>query len=257
VKQAAARVVTVRLYGSLNDFVPAARRGQAFAHAFGGSPSVKDLLESLGVPHPELDLLLLDGAPVGFGARVEDGSRLAAYPAFESLDLSSGVPAGERVGPPLPETPRFVLDVGLGRLAGLLRMLGLDALWRNDAQDAELARLSASEARILLTRDLGLLKRGEVVLGYFPRATDPSHQLVEVTRRYRLATRMQPFTRCLACNTPLQPAALAQVRGRVPPRIAASFEHFTTCPKCERVFWPGSHHARMERVVQRLRELDA
>lgn len=250
-KQAAGRVVTVRLYGALNDFLPAPRRGASFPHTFSGSPSVKDLLESLGVPHPELDLLLLDGAPVDFGARVEDGSRLAAYPAFECLE----VPAAQRVGPVLPEVPRFVLDVGLGRLAGLLRMLGLDTLWRNDAQDAELARLSASEERILLTRDLGLLKRSEVVLGYFPRATDPSHQLVEVTRRYRLATRMQPFTRCLACNTPLQPAALAQVRGRVPPRIAARFEHFTRCPGCERVYWPGSHHARMERVVQRLREL--
>ena len=247
------KAVTVRLYGALRDFLaPAQRGGGELTHRFTGSPSVKDLLESLGPPHPELDLVLLDGQPVGLEARVEDGSRIAAYPAFSQLE----VPAAQRVGPPLPEQPRFVVDVGLGRLAGLLRMLGLDALWRNDAKDAELARLSSSERRILLTRDLGLLKRSEVVHGYFPRATDPSHQLVEVTRRYRLAERMQPFTRCLACNTPLQPAALAEVRERVPPRIAASFEHFTACPKCERVFWPGSHHARMERVVQRLRELD-
>jgi uncharacterized protein len=243
--------VTVRLYGALNDFVPPARRGAELTHAFTGSPSVKDLLESLGVPHPELDVVLRDGEPVGLGARVEDGSRLAAYPAFESLE----VPPEARVGPPLPEDPRFVLDVGLGRLAGLLRMLGLDALWSNDAADEVLARTSAREARILLTRDLGLLKRSEVVHGYFPRATDPSHQLVEVARRYRLAERMRPFSRCLACNSPLLPAALADVRDRVPPRVAERFEHFNTCPGCGRVFWEGSHHARMERVVRRLREL--
>ena len=242
---------TVRLYGALQDFLAPARRGEALSHPFTGSPSVKDLLESLGVPHPELDVVLLDGQPVGLEARVEDGSRIAAYPAFTQLEL----PAQQRVGPPLPEEPRFVVDVGLGRLAGLLRMLGLDALWRNDAQDAELARVSAQQQRILLTRDVGLLKRSEVVHGYFPRATDPSHQLVEVARRYRLAERMRPFTRCLACNTPLLPATLASVRERVPPRVAQSFERFNTCPGCERVFWEGSHHARMERVVQRLREL--
>ncbi|MBF5045794.1 twitching motility protein PilT [Aggregicoccus sp. 17bor-14] len=243
--------VEVRLYGALNDFVSPARRGAPFLHRFTGSPSVKDLLESLGVPHPELDLLLLDGQPVGFAARVEDGGRLAAYPAFESLE----VPDAERVGTPLPECPRFVLDVGLGRLAGLLRMLGLDALWRNDAPDDALARTSAAEGRILLTRDLGLLKRSEVVLGYFPRATDPSHQLVEVARRYRLARRMQPFTRCLACNTPLTPATPLEVQGRVPPRVAASYPRFNACAGCGRVYWEGSHHARMQQVVQRLREL--
>jgi uncharacterized protein len=243
--------VTVRLYGALNDFVPPARRGAELIHAFTGTPSVKDLLESLGVPHPELDVVLLDGAPVGFSARVDEGARVAAYPAFGSLE----VPPELRVGPPLPEHPRFVLDVGLGRLAGLLRMLGLDALWSNDAADEVLARTSASEARILLTRDLGLLKRSEVVHGYFPRATDPSHQLVEVARRYRLAERMRPFTRCLACNAPLLPATLADVRERVPARVAETFERFNTCPGCGRVFWEGSHHARMERVVQRLREL--
>ena len=243
--------VTVRLDGALADFLAPAQRGAELTHAFGGSPSVKDLLESLGVPHPELDVVLLDGQPVGLEARVEDGSRIAAYPAFTQLEL----PAQQRVGPPLPEEPRFVVDVGLGRLAGLLRMLGLDALWRNDAKDAELARLSSSERRILLTRDLGLLKRSEVVHGYFPRATDPSHQLIEVARRFRLAERMRPFSRCLACNTLLQPAALEQVQGRVPPRVAQSFQRFNTCPGCERVFWEGSHHARMERVVQRLREL--
>jgi uncharacterized protein len=248
------KAVTVRLYGALQDFLAPAQRGAGeLTHRFTGSPSVKDLLESLGPPHPELDLVLLDGQPVGLEARVEDGSRIAAYPAFSQLE----VPAAQRVGPPLPERPRFVVDVGLGRLAGLLRMLGLDALWRNDAQDAELARRSAQEQRILLTRDLGLLKRSEVVLGYFPRATDPSHQLIEVARRYRLAERMHPFTRCLACNTALLPVAPEQVQGRVPPRVAATFHRFRTCPGCERVFWEGSHHARMERVVQRLRELSA
>ncbi|HET9451218.1 MAG TPA: Mut7-C RNAse domain-containing protein [Aggregicoccus sp.] len=242
---------TVRLYGALEDFLAPAQRGAELTPAFTGSPSVKDLLESLGVPHPELDVVLLDGHPVGLDARVEDGSRIAAYPAFTQLD----VPPTQRVAPSLPAELRFVVDVGLGRLAGLLRMLGLDALWRNDAKDAELARLSSSEQRILLTRDVGLLKRSEVVHGYYPRATDPSHQLIEVVRRFRLAERMRPFTRCLACNTPLLPAALEAVRERVPPRVAATFHRFRTCPTCQRVFWEGSHHARMERVVQRMREL--
>jgi len=244
--------VTVRFYGSLNDFLAPERRGVEFVHALNGSCSVKDLIESLGPPHPEVDVVLVDGQAVDFSHRVADGQRLAVYPLFSSIDVSPLV----RVGPPPLSELRFLLDVGLGRLSGLLRMLGFDTLWRNDYADAELARVSRDEQRILLTRDIGVLKRSEVVHGYFPRETDPSQQLVEVVRRFRLSARMRPFTRCIACNASLSAASPEEVQGRVPEGVQATFTRFQQCPECKRVFWAGSHHARMQVIIDKLRELE-
>ncbi|NOK10199.1 Mut7-C RNAse domain-containing protein [Corallococcus exercitus] len=238
-----ARQLTVRFHGALNDFVAPERRERTFTHVLQGSPSVKDLIESLGPPHPEVDGVLVDGEPVGFGHRAEADTHLDVYPA--------SIPV------PLPELPRFILDVGLGRLSGFLRMLGFDTLWRNDSADALLARLSHEESRVLLTRDLGLLKRSEVVQGYYPRATDPAHQLVEVVRRYGLTSRMRPFSRCLACNAPLSTATPDEVQGRIPEGVAQRHRHFQQCPGCQRVFWPGTHHERMQNLVDTLRRLEA
>jgi hypothetical protein len=243
--------VTVRFYGALNDFLAPERRGSEFTHTFTGTPSVKDLIESLGPPHPEVDVVLVNGEAVDFSYRVEDGVRLSAYPAFHELDL-----AMLRVGPPPMRTPRFILDVGLGRLAGFLRMLGFDTLWRNDFADDALARQSRDEGRILLTRDLGVLKRGEVLHGYFVRSDDPSEQLVEVVRRFRLTGTMQPFTRCLACNASLAAAHKDEVRERIPEGVAATHTRFQQCPECKRVFWAGSHHARMQSIIDKLRDLE-
>ncbi|WP_223639550.1 Mut7-C ubiquitin/RNAse domain-containing protein [Corallococcus sp. EGB] len=245
------RQLTVRFHGALNDFVAPERRGHAFAHELQGSPSVKDLIESLGPPHPEVDVVCVNGEPVGFGHRAEEGTRLDVYPAADPA-----APKGSRVGPPLPDMPRFILDVGLGRLSGFLRMLGFDTLWRNDSADDQLARISHDESRVLLTRDLGVLKRSEVVYGYFPRETDPAHQLVEVVRRYGLTSRMRPFSRCIACNAPLSTATPEEVQGRVPEGVTQRHRHFQQCPNCQRVFWPGTHHERMQNLVETLRKLE-
>jgi uncharacterized protein with PIN domain len=247
------RNVTVRFYGALNDFLPVERRGVEFTHVLQGSPSVKDLIESLGPPHPEVDVVLVDGDAVDFSHRVEPGTRVVAYPAFHALDVTPLT----RVGPGLPDLPRFVLDVGLGRLSGFLRMLGFDTLWRNDFADEQLARLSRDEDRVLLTRDLGVLKRSDVVRGYFPRATDPAHQLVEVVRRFGLTSRMRPFSRCLACNAALATAEPHEVKDRVPEGVTERHSRFQQCPDCRRVFWPGTHHQRMQALVDKLRELEA
>ena len=118
--------------------------------------------------------------------------------------------------------------------------------------DARLAEISAEDHRILLTRDLGVLKRSEVVHGYFPRETDPARQLPEIARRYGLVRHMRPFTRCLACNTPLGPATPEEVRGRVPERVLAEHSRFQHCPGCQRVYWEGSHHDRMKAVIDSL-----
>lgn len=218
-----------RFYAELNDFLPPHRRFAAFPYLFEVSGSVKDVIEASGVPHTEVDLILANGESVAFNYLVQDGDRISVYPVFEAIDIAPVL----RLRPePLRET-RFVLDAHLGKLAAYLRMLGFDALYRNDFCDRELAEISTREHRILLTRDLGLLKRGAVTHGYAVRETSPRKQLAEIVRRFDLARSLHPFTRCMRCNTLLEDAT----------------NEFRACPGCRRVFWKGSHHQRMCRLI--------
>ncbi len=237
-----------RFYAELNDFLSPARRGVAFPHEFHVGPSVKDVIESLGVPHTEIDLILADGESVDFAWILRDGARVSVYPVFESIDIAPVL----RVRPaPLREV-RFVLDVHLGRLARYLRMLGFDARWRNDAPDEELARCSAAEHRILLTRDSGLLKRRIVSHGYRVREADPRRQLAEVVRRLDLTRAIAPFRRCLCCNALLEAVRKEDVADALPPRVRERHGAFRRCPSCGRVYWAGSHHRKMERLISDL-----
>jgi uncharacterized protein with PIN domain len=237
-----------RFYAELNDFLPPSRRGIGFPHEFLDGPSVKDVIESLSVPHTEVDLILADGESVDFGWILRDGARVSVYPVFESIDIAPLA----RVRPaPLREV-RFVLDVHLGRLARYLRMLGFDARWDGEVGDAELARLAAAEHRILLTRDSGLLKRRIVTHGYRVREVDPRRQLAEVVRRLDLLRAIAPFRRCLCCNDRLEAARKEDVAADLPPRVRERHEAFRRCPSCGRVYWAGTHHRRMERLIRDL-----
>ena len=233
--------VRVRLYAELNDLLPADRRQRAFDVPHNIRRSIKDLIESLGIPHTEIDLILANGRSVGFDYLVRDGDRISVYPVFESLDITPLV----RVRPtPLRET-RFVLDVHLGKLAAYLRMVGFDTLYRNDYEDEELARISSEERRILLTRDRGLLKRSQVTHGYLVREDSPRRQLVEVLRRFDLFGQIHPLARCMRCNGQLRPVAKEDVLDRLPPRTQQYYDRFCACEACGQVYWPGSHYARM------------
>lgn len=240
--------VTLRFYGELNDFLLPDRRQRLVELSLGRRASVKDLIESLGVPHPEVDLVLADGEPIGFGHLARDGERIAVYPAFRSLDVAE---VSLVRPPPLPEA-RFLLDGHLGKLAVGLRMLGFDAAYSAEADDADLARASAEQGRILLTRDRGLLKRGIVAHGYLVRGDDPEHQLTEVLARLDLADKARPFRRCLRCNGTLEPVEKAAVLDRLEPKTRRYYHEFRICRGCGRIYWKGSHHGRMERRVRDL-----
>lgn len=238
--------VTVRVYGPLNDFLPARRRQAAFAHAFEGRESVKDLVEGLGVPHPEVDLILVNGEPAAFDRAVQDGNRIAVFPRFECLDVGDVT----LVRPPF-EARGFVLDGHLGRLARYMRLIGLDAEYRADASDGDIAELAAHGERIVLTRDRGLLKRRVISHGYWMRATAPREQLVEVLRRF--GPTLAPFTRCLRCNTELREVPKSSVESKLEPRTRTYYQRFHECPGCHRIYWAGSHWQRLTRLVETAR----
>src|SRR5258705_10284063 len=214
-----------RFYAQLNYFLARHRRVAGFSHTFDESPSIKDMIESLGVPHTEVTLILVNGNPVDFAYRVQDGDRISVYPAFTGIDIAplSDNPTGDAV------EMRFILDVHLGRLAAYLRMLGFDTLYRNDYDDPELAQVSSDEDRILLTRDLGLLKRSVVRHGYYVRNTDPVRQLAEVLRQYNLFDMNRPFHRCLNCNNLLEVVDKAAIDDRLTARTKQYYDDFRIC----------------------------
>ena len=181
--------VEVRFYAELSDFLPPDRRGRPITLEVAAGTTVKDLAESFGIPHTEIEVILVNGESVDFVHQVGEGDRVSVYPMFEALDVSPLVLLRPR---PFRE-PRFVLDVHLGRLARILRLLGFDSVWRNDLTDHELATISVDEKRILLTRDQGLLKHAKVTHGYLVRETNHRRQVVEILRRFDLFGAIAPF----------------------------------------------------------------
>ena len=241
--------VTVRVYGPLNDFLPAHRRQVTWTHGVDGHPSVKDVIESLGVPHPEIDLILVNRISVPFDYAVQSTDRIAVYPRFVTFDIATLT----RVRPRPLDTVRFVVDVHLGKLARHLRLIGLDTAYRADADDAALAELADREGRILLTRDQGLLKRRMVARGYFIRDTDPHGQLVEVLRRFGPLD-LQPFSRCPRCNELLRAVPKSAVEAALLPRTRQHYDRFEACSGCGRIYWEGSHWKRLKRLIDAARE---
>lgn len=238
----------VRFYEELNDFLPAARWKKQFCHSFDGSPAIKDVIEALGVPHTEVDLILANGVSVDFSYQLQADDRIAVYPVFEALDISSLVHLREK---PLRRT-RFILDVHLGKTARILRMLGFDSLYRNDYDDHEIADLAETEQRIVLTRDRGLLKFKRITRGYWLRATKPRQQVAEVLSRFDLYSQIAPFHRCLRCNGLIQPVTVDRVAEQILPRTKRDYQEFFQCSSCDHVYWKGSHFTTMQQTILEL-----
>jgi hypothetical protein len=229
--------VLFRFYQELNDFLPPEKRKQSFQFRFTGNPAVKDSIESLGVPHTEVDLILVNGRSVDFYYQLQDGDRIAVYPVFESIDIREIT----RLRPyPLRET-KFILDVHLGALARMLRMLGFDSKYENSYKDPQIVDIALAEGRIILTRDRGLLKRRRVTHGYCVRSDDPDSQVQEIVKRFDLYASIQPLARCIACNGLIYPVSKDEVKDRLKPKTKEFYRHFYRCSGCGKIYWKGSH----------------
>lgn len=237
---------TFRFYEELNDFLAPQNRRHDFDRACARAATVKHEIEALGVPHTEVELVLVNGESVGFERIIGDGDRVAVYPKFETFDVS---PLLRVRGAPL-RTPRFVADAHLGGLARLLRLVGFDTVYDNAIHDDDVERLCVEEQRIVLTRDRELLKRRTITHGCYVRSLRPELQLREIFARLDLAGLARPFSLCLACNVPLQPVEKAKVQAQLPPTVRAHYERFSCCNACGRVFWEGSHWQRLRGIVE-------
>lgn len=243
---------TFRFYEELNDFLPRERRKRDFDCVCAREATTKHMIEALGVPHTEVELILVNGESVGFDHRLRDGDRVAVYPRFEALDIRPLLRLREM---PLRNT-RFVADAHLGGLAKLLRLAGFDTLYDNHFHDDDIVATAAREGRIVLTRDIELLKRKDVTHGCYVHALKPEQQLLEIFRRLDLTASAKPFSLCLECNAPLRPIAKSEVLERLPESVREQHEHFATCDICRRVFWEGSHWRRMRTLLAGVMERD-
>ncbi|MCP6758290.1 MAG: Mut7-C ubiquitin/RNAse domain-containing protein [Fischerella sp. CENA71] len=243
---------TFQFHAELNDFLPPNKRQVRIEHFYGERASIKDMIEALGVPHPEVDCIEVNGESVDFAYIVQDGDTINVYP----ISTVAQTDCLSLVRPKPLNTICFVLDIHLGKLASSLRLLGFDTLYQNNYHDPELAEISSTQNRILLTRDKGLLMRSVVTYGYYVRNTDPQQQIVEVLRRFDLFDLVSPFQRCLRCNGILQPVDKQVVIDQLPDTVVLYTDEFHRCQNCAQIYWKGSHYERLQRFIDGVLDLN-
>lgn len=236
---------SLRFYAELNDYLQPAQRQRDIRVSFDPGCPVRHLIETQGVPHTEIEIVLSNGVSVDLEAPVADGDQISVYPVFESLDVSPLL----RLRPYPLRDSRFFADAQLGRLARYLRLLGFDTRYVNGIDDAALVAQASAEQRIILTRDRQLLMRREVTHGCHIREDQPLRQLRYVIKRCDLVAAARPFTRCMECNGRLVEIAKSDILDRLEPATRESFDKFWRCEACRRIYWRGSHFVRLSALV--------
>jgi uncharacterized protein with PIN domain len=197
------------------------------------------------VPHTEVGAIALDGVPVDFHFVPDSPGEVVIEPVSAPFDVTRP----SRLRPNALHAIRFVVDVNVGKLAALLRILGLDVVYSPRLRDREIAAIAEKEGRIVLTKDRMLLKRNAVVFGRFVRSVHPDDQLREVVAFFGLEGRCQPFRRCIRCNEELVTVEKADILHRLEPKTKKYYDVFKMCKTCDRIYWQGSHHETMKRRI--------
>lgn len=238
--------IYIRFYEELNDFLPHAKRKKEFEHRYFGNHTIKDIIESIGVPHVETDLILANGKSVSFNYKPDNNERISVYPVFESLDIK---PVTHLRPKPLRNT-KFIADVHLGKLAKYLRLVGFDTYYENDLDDDVIVDISLKDKRVVLTRDIGILKNGMLTHGLWIRNQKPKNQLREVINRLNLHNNINPFSRCMNCNGLIEKVNKKDIRYKLKPNTDKHFNNFYRCTKCSKVYWRGSHYEKMINFIE-------
>lgn len=239
--------VRLNLHGDLDFFVRSESRGQRIERSLREKTSVKDVIESCGVPHPEVDLILVNGEPVDFHYTLGTDADIELYP------VGAEIPGFKDERLQAAVASCFVADGHLGKLVRNLRLLGFDIAYDPQADDRQLLRVMESENRALLTRDRRLLMHAVVKTGYYPRSQNADKQTVEVTRRFNLLDSIAPFTRCIRCNGLLRNVSKAEIVERLEPFTNIYYEQFQRCADCEQIYWPGSHFSKLQERLEKIR----
>jgi hypothetical protein len=239
--------VRLRFHGDLNAFLGSKAGDSVIERRLAEKTSIKDIIESCGVPHPEVDLILVDEQTVGFDHTLANDAKVDVF-TVENHGMDCTEERLQTTG-----MTRFVADGHLGGLTRNLRLLGFDVAYRQNADDRQLLEVMTRENRALLTRDRRLLMHGIVRHGYWPRSQNTDEQTIEVVRRFDLSELIAPFTRCLRCNAPLEEATKADIIAKLEPLTKIYYDDFRRCPDCKQIYWSGSHFPKLQKRIEEIR----
>src|SRR5215203_1689785 len=225
-----------KFHSTLVDFIRPRNKHSLIEYSFRSPPSIKDAIEVIGIPHVEVKEIVVNGNTAGFNYHLKADDMVEVFPYTQISFLP----------------PKFILDVHLGKLARLLRLLGFDTLYQNDYTDKTIAAIANGDDRIVLTRDIGLLKHKSIKSGYWLRSQQPIKQLDEVLYRFALKNKITPFKRCMAFNGIIENIEKESVTDLLQTNTAASFNEFYQCRSCKKIYWKGSHHERMIDLVENI-----
>jgi uncharacterized protein with PIN domain len=238
--------VRLNLHGDLDFFLPTRIRRKSIERSLTEKTSIKDVIESCGVPHPEVGLILLNGRALDFGYGVTRDAEIHVYPP------GIGYPYFGEKSLQVATILMFIADGHLGKLARTLRLLGFDVAYDCHADDRQLLTIMEAESRALLTRDRRLLMHAVVQTGYCPRSHDPDEQTIEVIRRFDLCDLIAPFTRCLRCNAVLQPVTKTDIMEKLEPLTKIYYDQFRRCTGCGQIYWSGSHFTKLQKRLEQI-----
>lgn len=229
-----------RFFNALNDFLSARDKNRLIHYQFNGSPSIKDAIEAIGIPHTEVDAIIVNGSPVDFSYLIKDKDEAEVLPLVNITSLTEN-----SLTPTLIYPLRFIADVHAGKLAKELRMLGFDTVYQNNFSDQQVADVAEKENRIVLTRDVALLKQRKIKWGYWLRSQHINEQLPAVITRFNLTADLRPFVRCIECNGNIMPVKKEEILQQLPAKTIDYFDEFYQCQCCKKVYWKGSHYENM------------
>ena len=237
----AGSVARFGFHGGLEELLVRRYRSDLTSYRFRDNPGIKDAIEAMGIPHTEVDVILANGISVNFSYPLHDNDLIDVYPVFSDIPITNPL----KLTPCPPDHVSFVLDVHLGKLARRMRLLGFDVCYRNDLDDAEIMKIADRDGRIILTRDLGILKHRKVMHGYLVRSDQIDCQLREVLKRYELYGQIHLWTRCMVCNGLIEKVAKAEVLDHLEPKTRLYYEDFHCCSSCGQLYWQGSHYLKI------------
>jgi len=239
---------TFRFYEELNSFLPKHRRKTDFEVMFKGKRSIKGMIEALGVPHTEVDLILVHGNSVDFTYILQDKDRVSVYPVFESLNIAD-VTHLRKI--PLRRS-KFIADINLGNIVKYMRALGLDLFYDSLLSPHEIIEISKRENRIILTKSRNLLMFKEVTHGIFIRSGTTIEQIKRIIDYLDIKDDIKPFSRCLRCNSLLSAIEKENILDKIPPKTMEFCDEYVQCQSCDKIYWKGTHFINMKRVLKQI-----
>ena len=238
-------VLTLTFHDSLAGLLNKDIRHGRIQYALNRRASIKDIIESLGIPHTEIGKIIVHGAETGFDY-------------LPSLDVAIHIhPMTRAVVASLPNTlwqerwsfDAFMVDVNVMKLARNLRIAGFDTTIVPELDLVDIGAVASEQERVILTRNRQLLKCSTVMFGQLLRSEEHRIQLREVASRFGLASRMQPFSRCLTCNGSLEPVKKKSIEHLLKPLTRKYYTQFKRCTLCQAIYWHGSHTPHIQAIL--------